>query len=116
MGLRLYFGSTLPLGRPRWLIRITAAPWSRRYWIVGSDARRRVSSVIAPVASCGALRSTRTSARLPRTSRSRTVAFSILEPLSDEAGQVADAARVAPLVVVPRDDLHHVAEGDGIQP
>ena len=45
-------------------------------WIVGSEARRRVSSVIAPVASCGALRSTRTSARLPRTSMSRTVAFS----------------------------------------
>ena len=39
----------LSLRRPRWDIRITFAPWSRRYWIVGSAALIRVSSVISPI-------------------------------------------------------------------
>jgi hypothetical protein len=38
----LYLGSGPSLGRPKWLIRISAAPWSSRYLIVGSAARMRV--------------------------------------------------------------------------
>ena len=57
-------------------MRITAAPCSSRYWIVGRLARRRVSSATAP-SSSGTLKSTRTSTRLPVTSISRTVFLSI---------------------------------------
>ncbi len=35
----------LPFGRPRCEARITVAPWSSAYWIVGSEARIRVSSL-----------------------------------------------------------------------
>src|SRR5450756_2584642 len=34
------------------------------------------------------------------------------EPLGDDPDEVRDAAAVAPLVVVPRDDLHEVAAQD----
>src|SRR6185437_17102285 len=76
--------------------------------MVGSAARMRVSSVIVPPSSSGTLKSSRTSTRLPRTSTSRTVALSMLEPLSHEVGQVGDPAGIAPLIVVPGDDLDHV--------
>src|SRR5690242_11345655 len=76
--------------------------------MVGSAARMRVSSVIAPPSSSGTLKSTRTSTCLPRTSISRTVALFMLQPLTHEVRQVGDAAGIAPLVVVPGDDLDHV--------
>ena len=70
---RLNSGSNpVPLGRPRWLIRTTDAPWSRTYWIVGSAALMRLSSVTTPSA-IGTLKSTRMMTRLPLRSMSRTV-------------------------------------------
>ena len=36
-GRRLNSGVGLPFGRPRWLARMTVAPCSSAYWIVGSD-------------------------------------------------------------------------------
>ena len=48
-GFRLNSGLGPPLGRPRCDARITVAPCSSAYLIVGSDARTRVSSLIAPV-------------------------------------------------------------------
>ena len=51
---------------------MTVAPLSSRYVIVGSDARIRVSSVIAPFL-IGTLKSTRTKARRPLTSRSSSL-------------------------------------------
>src|SRR5512146_3301736 len=72
----------------------------------------RVSSETRPPSS-GTLKSTRTSARLPRTSasdRSRMVFLFMLvvarsEARRDVPQQVDAAARVAPLVVVPARDL-----------
>jgi len=52
--------------------KITIAPCSTRYRIVGSAAAMRVSSATAP-SLIGTLKSTRTSARFPLTSISRTV-------------------------------------------
>ena len=46
MGARLIEGTTCPLGRPRWLMMITLPPLSRTWFIVGSVALIRVSSVI----------------------------------------------------------------------
>ena len=43
-GCRLNSGATLPFGRPRCEARITVAPVSSAYVIVGSDALIRVSS------------------------------------------------------------------------
>src|SRR6187399_242643 len=78
----------------------------------------------------GTLKSTRTRTRLPCGSKSRMVSLSMVwsrsppggwcvgrasgrggrrKSLCDERGDVSDAAAVAPLVVVPRDDLHEVA-------
>src|SRR2546425_1129073 len=72
-----YCGSGPPLGLPRCESSTTRAPFSRRYWIVGNDARRRVSSLTLPFFS-GTLKSTRTSARLPSSAcggRSRRLRF-----------------------------------------
>src|SRR6185503_19828880 len=56
-----------PFGRPKWASSSTIAPRSASSVTVGRVARSRVSSLTAP--SCiGTFRSTRTSARLPRTS------------------------------------------------
>jgi hypothetical protein len=63
-----YSGLRLPFGRPRCEASTTRAPARVRRRIVGSDARTRVSSVIAPSRS-GTLRSTRTNTRLSRTPR-----------------------------------------------
>src|SRR4051794_22149637 len=99
--------------------------------MVGSAARIRVSSVTLPSWS-GTLKSTRTKTRLPAASRSWTVSLSMVgssgsralpapsgsgpdrgmcsgEAVGDELREVRDAAAVAPLVVVPGDDLHEVA-------
>ena len=72
--------------------------------IVGSAARIRVSSVTVPLSSSGTLKSTRTSARFPRTSasvRSRMVRLEIMasELLAD--GSVADRRRAAPRAARP---------------
>ena len=73
-GARLMSGTRLPSGRPRWDIRMTLAPLSRRYLMVGSDSRRRLSLSTTPSFS-GTLKSTRTITRLPRGSRSSTNSF-----------------------------------------
>src|SRR6476646_3641778 len=108
-----YFDSGLPLGRPRCESRTTRAPRSSRSSSVGIAARMRVSSVTCLSASRGTLKSTRTSARLPRScsgARSRTVSlFMALELLADVLQQVDAARRVAPLVVVPAGDLEQRA-------
>ena len=71
-GARLISGFGLPLGRPRWLARISAAPWSSAYWMLGSDALMRLSLVISlPPGARGTLKSTRMKTRLFRRSRSR---------------------------------------------
>src|SRR5262245_28756244 len=93
-------------------------------------ARMRESSVTLPSWS-GTLKSTRTKTRFPAASRSRTVSLSMFEflpgrgagsgrrgdrqALRDERGEIRDAAAVAPLVVVPGDDLHEVAAQDHVR-
>ena len=73
-GARLSLGSGPFLGLPRWEQAMTAAPFSSRYWMVGSAATMRLSLVMAPVSlSWGTLKSQRSRAFLPRTSTSRTV-------------------------------------------
>src|SRR5690349_18317791 len=47
-GRRRADSTTLPLGRPRWLISTTDAPLSSRYLIVGSEALMRESSLTLP--------------------------------------------------------------------
>src|SRR5665811_1579639 len=76
-GRRRMLSWTLPSGRPRWLARMTMAPWARRALIVGRAATIRLSSVILPSAR-GTLKSTRTNTRLPAASRSRMVSLFIL--------------------------------------
>src|SRR5256885_4024877 len=84
----------------------------------------RESSVTLP-SSSGTLKSTRTRTRFPATSRSRIVSLSMgrsgcfrpppsggaggasRELRGDEGQEVRAAAAVAPLVVVPGDDLDH---------
>src|SRR5437870_2621025 len=82
--------------------------------MVGTEARMRESSVTLP-SSSGTLKSTRTKTRLPATSTSRIVSLSTSggsrgagrQLRGDECQEVGTAAAVAPLVVVPGDDLHH---------
>src|SRR5687768_18480758 len=109
-------GFGLPFGRPRCDARITRdAPASSACWMVGSDARMRVSSPMTPPLS-GTLKSTRTKTRRPPRS-SCSIDFlatvrlvTVLEAFENDLLQQVDAAvRVAPLVVVPREDLHEVA-------
>src|SRR6266850_5460312 len=118
--------ASFPLGRPRCETRPSEAPPSIRALRVGRAARMRVSSATLPLSS-GTLKSTRTRTRFPRTSASRMVRLSkvtrVLAASSDrdahlrgdELGDVGEAARVAPLVVVPGNDLDHVAEDDRVQ-
>ena len=81
-GRRLMSGTRLPSGRPRCDIRMTFAPLSFRYLIVGSDSRRRLSLSTTP-SFRGTLKSTRTMTRLPRGSRSSMNSFwPVLIPLS----------------------------------
>src|SRR4051812_49868386 len=67
-------GTRLPSGRPRCDIRITFAPFLRRYSIVGSDSLRRLSLSTLPSLR-GTLKSTRTMTRLPAVFRSSTNSF-----------------------------------------
>src|SRR4051812_38551459 len=95
---------------------MTRAPRSSNALIVGIAARMRVSSVTLPPSS-GTLKSTRTSARLPRSSSSRrsVIVFLFIRGLQADAdvAQQIDAARgVAPLVVVPARDLEQRAVDD----
>ena len=74
-GARRRPSTTAPSGRPRWDMSTTRAPCARRASIVGTAARIRVSSLIAP--SCiGTLKSTLTSTRLSCASMSRMVCLS----------------------------------------
>lgn len=59
-GPRENLSSGPPLGRPKWEEIATRAPFSRRYLMVGTEARIRVSSVIF-LPSSGTLRSQRMS-------------------------------------------------------
>ena len=60
-------------------MRMTRAPCVTSFWMVGSAARMRVSSVTAP-SFTGTLKSTRTSTRLPRASSSSMVLISAMGP------------------------------------
>src|SRR5579875_713277 len=113
---------------------IPRAPRPDSFSTTGRLARMRPSSVMRGFAgsfrSSGTLRSARSSTRRPATSRSSMV-FIVLsylvavccpvavsrgrsgEPGGDQAGQVGEAAGVAPLVVVPAEDLDLVAVGHG---
>src|SRR5688572_20461354 len=76
----------------------------------------RVSSPITPSFS-GTLKSTRINTRAPFSSRSRIDSFirspSALQAfLHQQPQQIYAAARVAPLVVVPRQHFHEVAVHD----
>uniref|UniRef100_J3MGP9 Uncharacterized protein n=1 Tax=Oryza brachyantha TaxID=4533 RepID=J3MGP9_ORYBR len=57
----------------RWLARMTLAPFSIKYLMVGTDARMRVSSVIFWPSSSGTLRSARTNTFFPFRSDSASV-------------------------------------------
>ena len=103
-GLSENFSST-PFGRPRCASRTSpAAPFSRSSFRVGSAAWMRASSVMLRSSSSGTLKSTRTRTRLPSTSRSSSV-----RTHQHLLGEVHAAVGVAPLVVVPGDDLDQVA-------
>ena len=116
-GRRLISGFGLPLaGRGARRARRAPRPASSAYWIVGSDARMRVSSPITPFFS-GTLKSTRTKTRRSFRCRSRMVRL-LTAPAGvvqcrrydhRPASRVDAAARVAPLVVVPGQDLEEVA-------
>ena len=68
-GFRDSSGLISPLGFPMWEQAITAAPLSSRYWMVGSAARMRLSSVMTLVfLSRGTLKSQRRKTFLPFTS------------------------------------------------
>src|SRR5438128_1852461 len=92
-------------------MRMALPPASRMCRTVGRAARIRRSLVMFPAASCGTLKSTRTSTRLPRRSfRSARVFLAIVLPLADHVAQQIDAAMgVAPLVVVPAHQLEEAA-------
>src|SRR5262245_10270133 len=71
-GLSDISGTRLPSGRPKWLSTTTLAPLAASSFSVGAARSMRVASVTLP-AFIGTLRSTRTSTRLPATSRSSSV-------------------------------------------
>src|SRR5690606_37727732 len=113
-------GLTCPLGLPRWAQTMTFAPLPARARMVGSDARMRPSSVIVSPSS-GTLRSARTRTRRPLTSRSSSLRNSVpfvalsddLQVRAHQLDEVDEAVGVAPLVVVPADDLDLVADDLG---
>src|SRR6185437_11281698 len=99
------------------------------YWIVGSEAVMRESSSTLP-SLIGTLKSTRINSRWPESWRSRIESLATkVDPSTDYAdlkrlcnlwmalksfgsdvlNQIANAARVAPLVVVPRKHFQHSA-------
>src|SRR6185312_1781052 len=116
-GFRLILLFTLPLGRPRCAARISLAPLRSAYSMVGRVSRMRVSSVTRPSSESGTLKSTRMNTRWPSRFRSCMESFAIsssylrrLETLlCQEMNQIAYAAGITPLVVVPGDDFHAVS-------
>src|SRR5215510_6967372 len=76
------------------------ALWSVRYWIVGSAARMRVSSLTVPFSN-GTLKSTRTRTRLPKTSRSRTV-FLFIAVFSVGRGRESFCSSELVLISLPK--------------
>ena len=113
-GARLSSDWATPFGRPRCAITTTLAPAARSSPIVSKLARIRPSSVItrspvSPVAS-GTFRSDRTRTTFPATSKSSRVRIPTrLKGGADERGEVNQAIAVAPLIVVPADNLGQVA-------
>ena len=107
---------TSPFGRPRWDASARAWPHARgAHRIVGSVATMRASSATA-AASSGTLKSDRTKTREPSTSPRSSSVRSVTATSGgaasrrpDERGEVDEAVRVAPLVVVPADRLDDVA-------
>src|SRR5438477_8675003 len=87
--------------------------------MVGSVSTMRVSSVTRPSSSSGTLKSTRMNTRLSLSSSSLMVSLFMLvfDPClqafrAEELDQVADAAGIPPLIVVPGDHLNAVASDD----
>src|SRR3954452_20041128 len=111
------FGSG-PFGRPRWESRITLPPLSAISAMVGAMRSMRVTSETLP--SCiGALRSTRSSTRLPfksAWSRERNAVIAARMRRSDQLAHrhrgIDHTIGEAPLVVVPRQHRHHRAVHD----
>src|SRR5437016_14190201 len=83
--------------------------------MVGRVPRMRVSSVMWPLSSSGTLKSARMMTRFPRRGRSSMVTlFRCMRggAVRSAAGghvfdEVPNPTRVAPLIVVPGNDLHH---------
>src|SRR5690606_18120589 len=105
-------------GRPRCETSTRDAPWSSSSLMVGRAAWIRVSSATLPSAS-GTLKSTRTSACRPSTLKPGAETLALLKlPWtsvtygSDLGREFDNAVRVAPLVVVPGDDLDEGALDD----
>src|SRR5688572_15401921 len=102
-----YFGSGLPLGRPRCEHAVTSAPRDVNHSIVGSAARMRNGSTTLP-SLIGTLKSARKRTRRPLTSpRSSSLGTLTGEELrslaggADDGDEIDQAVRVAVLVVVP---------------
>src|SRR5258706_428533 len=116
-GLSESFSLKTPsFGLPRWEVTITAAPFCSAIWMLGTDARMRVSSVILPASSCGTFRSARMNTRLPRSSRSASrlnfIRYAASLRLVQGDRDVEHAVGEAPLVVVPARHLHERAARD----
>src|SRR4051812_18629249 len=116
-GFRLILGFGFPLGRPRCEARISFARLRIAYSRVGSVSRILVSSVTRPSSESGTLKSTRTKRRLSLRERSLIeslcIVGSTLESfLRHEFDEIAHAARVSPLIVVPGDYFHAIAGND----
>ncbi len=110
-GAMAYFGSGLPLGRPRWLHTVSfSAPSSSSHVRVSMGSRMRRSSVMTSPA-MGTLKSHRTSTRLPESGRRSSSSGSCMRSgAADDEGQVDQAVRVAPFVVVPAEHLYQVPQ------
>ena len=108
-GKRVLRRRARPSGRPRWATTTTRAPASASFLIVGTLARMRPSSVIVP-SSRGTFRSERTRTRLPPDVAQAIDARHGQSDGADVLDQVDEAVGVAPLVVVPADDLDLVAD------
>jgi hypothetical protein len=126
-GAREYFSSGAPLGRPRWAHTTTRAPASDSALMVGTEARIRPSSVMLLVTVEGDVEIRADEDALAAqvaqsavvftapTSFFRCIALELVgsELGADEDAEVHEAVAVAPLVVVPADDLDLVADDLG---
>src|ERR1019366_2969498 len=106
-GLRLIDAIDLPLGRPKWEMRIVLAPARRSALIVGKAHRRRASSATSP-SFTGTLKSTRTKARFAANCAWSRVRKVIAAARRSHPGHgqshVGHPGRKAPFVVVPSQD------------